>query len=164
MSWNDMMKRLVMGKGTNKNYSAENLPHNRKQVLKFAYKNRRTTILGVNLIACLFALPFILFELWTIVVNKMYVLDFKTATEANSYALTQYYLRIPFLMIIMLQRMVARSILKLMMLKYLIQNLITILQMLMVGHYSLKETTLTLLIPCFCPMMQYLMLVNWMMG
>lgn len=88
-----------MGKGTNKNYSVQDLPHNRKQVLKFAYKNRRITILGTNLLTCLFSLPFILFELWTIVVKKMYILDFKTATDANAYALTQYYFRIPFLMI-----------------------------------------------------------------
>jgi len=62
MSWNDLMRRLVIGKQTSNNFSTKDLPHNRRQVFKFIYKNRALQLFSASLLCLLFFIPFIIWD------------------------------------------------------------------------------------------------------
>lgn len=63
MSWNDFMKRLVVGKKRNENFTTQDLPKNRRQVFKFIYKNRLIEQFNAGLLCILFCLPLIAWQI-----------------------------------------------------------------------------------------------------
>lgn len=95
MSWKGFMNRLVVGKKRNKDYSHGDLPTNRRQVFKFAYKQRWLTLLNANLLSLIFILPYALFEI-LIVLSGAKAKDM-TVAQKNSQLMSFALLRIPLL-------------------------------------------------------------------
>ena len=86
MSWKGFMNKLVVGKKRDKDFNRSNLPTNRRQVFKFAYKQRWLTLFNVNLLAVLFALPFILFEITYFIYSSTHAGE--SVTKQNSIAIS----------------------------------------------------------------------------
>ena len=101
MSWKGFMRRLVIGKQATADFTAEELPKNRKQVLKFVYKHRALTLFSANLIFILFAVPLIAWE----IINYLTKFTLDSTVQAEYYEALQQLvvesnlLRVPFLMI-----------------------------------------------------------------
>ncbi len=95
MSWKGFMNRLVVGKKRNKDYSRGDLPTNRRQVFKFAYKQRWLTLFNANLLSLVFVLPYALFEI-LIVLSGVKAKEM-TVAEKNSQLMSFALLRIPLL-------------------------------------------------------------------
>lgn len=93
MSWKGLMNKLVMGKKKDKDFNRSNLPTNRRQVFKFAYKQRWLTLFNVNLLAVLFALPFILFEITYFIYSSSH--SGASVTKQNSIAISCFIIRLP---------------------------------------------------------------------
>ena len=93
MSWKGFMNKLVMGKKSDKEFNRSNLPTNRRQVFKFAYKQRWLTLFNVNLLAVLFALPFILFEIVYFIYSSSHA--GASVTKQNSIAISCFLIRFP---------------------------------------------------------------------
>lgn len=93
MSWKGFMNRLVVGKKKGKDYSHGDLPSNRRQVFKFAYKQRWLTLFNANLLSLLFILPYILLEV------IIYISGMKGAeisvSQKNSELMSMFLLRLP---------------------------------------------------------------------
>lgn len=101
MSWKGFMRRLVIGKQATTDFTAEELPKNRKQVLKFIYKHRALTLFCANLIFILFAIPFIAWEIINYL-TKMLIDDtdkVKYFEDLKNFIIESNLLRIPFLML-----------------------------------------------------------------
>lgn len=95
MSWKGFMNKLVVGKKKGKDYSSGDLPSNRRQVFKFAYKQRWLTLFNTNFLAMLFVLPYILLEIM-IYISKLNGGE-KDVSQINSELLSITVLRIPFM-------------------------------------------------------------------
>ncbi len=101
MSWKGFMRRLVIGKQATTDFSIDELPKNRKQVLKFIYKHRALTLFCANLIFILFAVPFIAWE----IINYLTKFSLDSSVQEKYFEALQKLvvesnlLRIPFLMI-----------------------------------------------------------------
>ena len=97
MSWKGFMNKLVVGKKRDKDFNRSNLPTNRRQVFKFAYKQRWLTLFNVNLLAVLFALPFILFEITYFIYSSTHAGE--SVTKQNSIAISCFLIRFPTLLL-----------------------------------------------------------------
>lgn len=93
MSWKGFMNKLVMGKKNDKDFNRSNLPTNRRQVFKFAYKQRWLTLFNVNLLTMLFALPYILFEIIYFIYSSSH--SGASVTKQNSIAISCFLIRFP---------------------------------------------------------------------
>ncbi len=101
MSWKGFMRRLVIGKQANSDFTTEELPKNRRQVLKFIYKHRALTLFTANLIFILFALPFFVWELLTYLAKFTdgSITDAEFLKVSGDMLYSSNLLRTPFLMI-----------------------------------------------------------------
>ncbi len=101
MSWKGFMRRLVIGKQATNDFSSEDLPKNRRQVLKFIYKHRFLTLFTANLLFILFAMPFFVWELLTYLAKftDTSLGDKEFLRVSGDLLYSSNMLRIPFLML-----------------------------------------------------------------
>lgn len=97
-----LIERLVMGKPREKDFTEADLPTTRTKQFRFVFKTRFGVIFRANLLAALFCVPYIIWEL----LSGAYVNNFVEGMEAAEYAsnllyltLLQYGTEIPLLML-----------------------------------------------------------------